>query len=56
VQPAIFDFAAAGATVIAIATTAAQAILQIMFVPQMNSGVIADYEERRLPVPVPSNG
>jgi hypothetical protein len=49
VQPAVFDFAAAGTAVIASARAAAQTILVIMFVPQMNCGVIADHEERRLP-------
>jgi hypothetical protein len=45
VQPAAFDFAKAGAEIIAMATTAAQAILVIMLVPQMNRGGIAGHEE-----------
>jgi hypothetical protein len=45
VQPAAFDFAKAGAEIMAMATTAAQAIRVIMLVPPMNCGGIADQEE-----------
>jgi hypothetical protein len=43
-QPAAFGFAKAGIDVMAMATTAAQAILVIMLVPRMNRGGIADWE------------
>jgi hypothetical protein len=45
-QPVILDLADAGtAAIVATAITAAQAILEIIFVPRMKVGVIADDEE-----------
>jgi hypothetical protein len=52
-QPAVFDLAKAGAAVIAIAAKAAQTVLEIMFVPQIDPGITAADEKRRLPIPVP---
>jgi hypothetical protein len=53
VQPAAFDFAKAGAEIIATATTAAQAIRVIMLVPPMNCGGVAGQEERLIGTLVP---
>src|SRR3954468_17744285 len=47
-QAAVFDLARAGAAAIAIAASAAQTVLVIMFVPRMGCGDIAGQEERRL--------
>jgi hypothetical protein len=40
----------------AMATAAAQTVLEIMFVPQIDPGIIAADEKRRLPIPVPASG
>jgi hypothetical protein len=52
-QPAAFGFAKAGDEIIAMATMAAQAILDIMLVPPMNRGGVAGQEERSIGTSVP---